>query len=665
MAITNTLTFGKLQKLHGWELEAGACILTAQFVKTATSTDFPLTNTYDESGDITTPAWSWAKRSDAQKLIDLFDERAKFLGSNMTATASAGQQVLEAANFAKLQEVYTTATNIQYLLHPAYKGGDQSASGVTFTNNDFPTFAELNSSNGTIDEGIYQWWYELCKFAGLISTNEGVETWGFSYRDSNTGNIVRPGSSGSGINALRVVTVGDQTDPVVNKKIIEELLALANIEHSQKIKVEHTGTTNTQFSDANTVDTMTSIGTVNQKTRTSDCDSQNGIAELAGGGYSRTLWEVDCALGFNDGLITGTTANPFGQNDVRGNYWFATNNTASISAISSTSKTKSAYCFASVNAKYKADCTADDNTSIADSFMDLEMEYSAGELDISGNYTTGFVARSRGQQNLALGSANVPVTITGYHVYIRALTDSGQTFRGNRTKSSDAVFTEGWNSIDITDTVTSGAADTVYAGISFIDGLKVNPIADEDFLMTNVPEFENADFTKMTTGNISINLNPIDNQTGAEEDDCAVPVNSGQISISITDLDSTTLSVNHSANPSVFFCQPGILILYTGLHAPTSSQRFFYQNFNSLQIVTNAEIRALGEFNYNLSGEMGAGLGGTQNTFTDTVSLQIAVPNIASNYFGLSAISDSESYTFFCNERVATTTTTTTAEGGS
>ena len=660
MSVT-TLTLGKLEKTHGWELADGACIITAQFQKLGSSTEFVLDDTTDPvTGEVTvTTKWSWAIRSDAQKLIDLIKERANFLGSTMDATANAGETINSAANFAKLQQVYTTATNIQYLLHPSYKEGENPlGSGISYTNRDFPTFAEINTSGGTIDEGSYHWWYELCKFAGLISTDsEGNVTWGFSYRNSS-GNIVRPGSSGSGINALRVVTAGDAIEPVVNKLIIQELLALANIEHSQKIRIAHTGTPGAiqAFSNNNTVGNIT-VGTLDQRSRTSDCDAQKGLSSF-------DRWDTDCGLG-SDG--SGNN-NPFGNDDVRGNHWFATNNAASINAITTPTKSKSAYCFSSINAKYKADCISSSSIGSGDTFMDLELEYAAAQLSISGSYSSGFVVSSRGQQTLSLGTDNVPIAITGYHIFINTLTDANQVFLGTKNDSTETTFDEGWNEVDISGKVTNGAVSTSNAGIAFIDNLIINPVEDASMLMTQVPQFVNDDFSKLTFSNVSLTFHDISDITTAEEDDCDFTVISGNISISVTDLDGTTVTPNYLSDPVQFLPNRGIQLEYTGNFAPNSVAKSNYTNYtsspNSLLNQNNAGIIGLGVgvgSNQYTNGQstLGAGSGGSSPSFTDSVVLKVSRDNIFEYSVGASS-----SYTITCNEAVSTTTTTT-AEGGS
>lgn len=663
MSVTNILTFGKFQKIYGWQLADGACALTAQFTKLTTSTEFPLTGN---------SKWSWGVKADAQKLIDTIKERADFLGSSMTCTANAGESVLNAANFAKLQQVYTTATNIQYLLHPTYKGGNQSASGVTFTNNNFPTFKELNTSNGTIDEGSYQWWYELCKFAGLITTDSetGAVTWGFSYRNTS-GNIVRPGSSGLntaglGADALRVVTAGDPADITINKLIISELLALASIEHSQKIKVLHTGASNSVFSDSNTVETIT-VGTKGELTISSDCDAQQGLA-VAGGFYGTDRWDQDCALG-NDG---GSTNNPFSTNDVRGNHWFATNNTASINAVVNASKSKSAYCFNSTDANYKADSTASSAIGSGTTFMDLELELAAGQLAITGNRFGGFRARSRGQQTLGLGTANVPVLITSYQVYIENLSEANQVFLGNQSDATASPFALGWNTIDISSTVSSGIGGTPNAGMSFIDNLTINPVDNADMLITKVPQFQNSDFTTMTSAGfprIGVIIADIANLVGAEEDNCVAANEATEITITINDLDNTQLSINSKQSGGiVHFANAGIQLNYVGLFAPTSTGRVAYDGStvggnNLPEIVnTDSEITSFGYSNNTAwTGTLEALGPGSSQIFTDAVTLKIS----RDNYFE-DEITATEGISISCNVAVSTSsTTTTTAQQGS
>ena len=61
MSVT-TLTLGKFEKTHGWELADGACIITAQFQNLGSSTEFVLDDTTDPvTGEVTvTTKWSWA-----------------------------------------------------------------------------------------------------------------------------------------------------------------------------------------------------------------------------------------------------------------------------------------------------------------------------------------------------------------------------------------------------------------------------------------------------------------------------------------------------------------------------------------------------------------------------------------------------------------------------
>ena len=295
--------------------------------------------------------------------------------------------------------------------------------------------------------------------------------------------------------------------------------------------------------------------------------------------------------------------------------------------------------------------------------MDLELEYAAAQLTISGNYSSGFVAKSRGQQTLSLGTDNVPIAITGYYIYIDSLTDSNQVFLGTQNDATETAFDQGWNQIDITGKVTNGAADTSNAGISFIDNLIINPVEDASMLMTKVPQFVNDDFTKMSTSSISVEITDIVHEPlVGEEEECEMAVDAAQLSISVTDLDGTSFSANHTTFPAIYLASAGAELTYSGHFGPTSGNRATYSSGLNPLSTSTATVNPLGNNMNQWSGSavLGAGLAGAVFEFTEGVEFKISRNNI----FEIS-VSDSFTSEVECLETPTSTTTTTTAEGGS
>ena len=673
-----TITVAKLKDTstyktqEGFEVQDGVCVITAAFVNSAASSEFPLNEGTNSDG---TPIvlFDWRKATDAQKLIKVFKERSHFLGSYMTASATVNQSCLSASNFAKLQQVYTNEDHIKHLLHPDYKEPLNSASGISFSNVNFPTFSELNTTNGSVDEGSYQWWYELCKYAGLIETDpvSGIETWGFSYYNGSS--IVRPGvaglnAAGQGADALRVTTAGDIITPAINKRNMEDLLALAQIEHSQKIRVTTPGHNTTNMSTNNTVSTL-SLGTRTRKKRTSDAD------EL--------ISQYDPSWALTSGNGSG---NIYGTNDARGNHYYATNIPSAISSITTSSDSRSAFVRKQTNAEliFRAFNDQQYNDSDRGNFMLVDLEYHCGEISVTGSATGGFRPSSRGRTTIALtgegDEVHPPIEITDLRLYVDALHGITSNFDGSQTDDSLSDFTLGWNTIDFSSHVTNIPVGDNAVGRAFINGLKINPIDDSNVVMTHMPQFTNADFSKIETSDITFTMDNVFSQNTDYSESCRFHHPSSRLSLQVTDVDGTThtRSSNGSAPSGHAFMYPGALSIgYNGYFPHTVTARNYYISGNrNINYYNNVPIKNLPADNSDVFGvdQVWSGsettltyfgessTGGWSVALTESATLTIA----AGTYFEVSSTA-SQNFTISCEAFDPTTTTgggtTTTTTG--
>ena len=590
-----TITVAKLKDTssyktqEGFEVQDGVCVITGAFVNSAASSEFPLNEGTNSDG---TPIvlFDWTKTTDAQKLIKVFKERSHFLGSYMTASASLNSSCLSASNFAKLQQVYTNEDHIKHLLHPDYKQPLNSASGISFSNVNFPTFSELNTTNGSVDEGPYQWWYELCKYAGLIETDpvSGIETWGFSYHNGSS--IVSPGvaglnAAGQGADALRVITAGDIITPAINKRNMEDLLALAQIEHSQKIRVTTPGHNTTNMSTNNTIATL-SLGTRTRKKRTSDADELIAM-------YNPT-WASTTSSG---------SGNPFGLGDARGTHYYATNISSAINSITTSSDSRSAFVRKQTSAelRYNAFNNIQYNDSDRGNFMLADLEYHCGEISVTGSATDGFRPSSRGRYTIALtgtgDEVHAPIEITDLRLYVDALYGITSNFNGSQTDDSLSDFTLGWNTIDFSSYVTNIPAGDSAVGRAFINGLKINPVDDSNVVMTHMPQFTNADFSKIETSDIDFSISNVFSQNTDYSEFCRFQHPNSRLSLEITDANGTThtRSSTASAPSGHAFMYPGaVVITYSGYFPHTVDARNFYISGNrNINYYTNVTIKNL------------------------------------------------------------------------